>query len=52
MENSETTVWFDFALACEYINSETYAQMMSRNEEIGSLLNDMLRNPGKYGPRK
>jgi four helix bundle protein len=47
-ENSETSVWIDFSLACKYIASEKFDLMISRNEEIGRLLNHMLNNPDKY----
>ena len=49
MENSETQVWLDFSLACNYINMETYKEKLGKSEEIGRLLNDMIANPGKYG---
>ncbi|MFN2458990.1 MAG: four helix bundle protein [Chitinophagaceae bacterium] len=48
MENSETLVWLDFALACKYINQETYGILLLKNEEVGKLLNHMLSNPDKY----
>ena len=48
MENSETQVWLDFSLACEYINKETYNDKTAKSEEIGRLLNDMIENPEKY----
>ena len=44
-ENSETGVWFDFALACKYITSEQHNVFLLRNEEIGRLLNHMRHNP-------
>ena len=47
-ENSETGVWIDFALKCEYITKENYIQLVSKNEEVGRLLNHMLINPEKY----
>lgn len=47
-ENSETGVWLDFSLACAYLNSEKHTHLISRNEEIGRLLNHMQNNPGKY----
>jgi len=49
MENSETQVWLDFSLACQYINEETYKDKMGKSEEIGRLLQDIIINPGKYG---
>ena len=48
MENSETQVWLDFALACEYIKKDIYYELVSRSEEIGRLLNHMIQNPEKY----
>lgn len=48
MENSETQVWLDFSLACEYINKETYNDKTAKSEEVGRLLNDMIENPEKY----
>ncbi len=48
MENSETQVWLDFALACEYITKEKYEDFLNRSEEIGRLLNHMIENPDKY----
>ena len=48
MENSETQVWFDFALACKYINKETYENYLKRSQEVGRLLNYMIQNPEKF----
>ena len=48
-ENSETAVWLDFALACEYISMENYQKMYSETQEIGKLINYMIQNPGKFG---
>jgi len=48
MENSETQVWFDFALACEFISKKNYDDFLERSEEIGRLLNHMIENPDKY----
>jgi four helix bundle protein len=47
-ENSETGVWLDFSLACNYLPLERHAFFLSRNEEIGRLLSHMQNNPGKY----
>jgi len=49
MEISETQVWLDFSLACQYINEETYKDKMGKSEEIGRLLQDIIINRGKYG---
>ncbi|MBI2967335.1 MAG: four helix bundle protein [Bacteroidetes bacterium] len=48
MENSETQVWLDFALGCEYITKEKYDNFNNRSEEIGRMLNHMIENPEKY----
>jgi four helix bundle protein len=48
MENSETGVWLDFALACKYISPETYKELLALNEEIGRMLNHIICNPEKY----
>ncbi|MCW3103591.1 MAG: Ribosomal protein [Bacteroidetes bacterium] len=48
MENSETQVWLDFALACEYITKETYDDYFNRSEEIGRMINHMIENPERY----
>ncbi len=47
-ENSETNIWLDFSEACGYIKKEVQQKMISRNEEIGRLLNHMINNPDKY----
>jgi len=48
MENSETSGWLDFALACKYIDDIIHSRFTTKNEEIGRLLNHMINNPGKY----
>ena len=45
MENSETSGWLDFALACIYITQDQYKNLILKNEEIGKLLNHMINNP-------
>ena len=47
-ENSETGVWLNFALACNYLALEQHEQFNKRNEEIGKLLCHMRNNPDKY----
>ena len=48
MENSETQVWLDFALACEYIKKEQHDEYLKRSEEIGRMIGHMIENPEKY----
>ena|SRR5438477_2141451 len=52
MENSETQVWLDFSYACGYMNEETYRDKVSKSEEVGRLLQDIINNPEKYGSGK
>jgi four helix bundle protein len=47
-ENSETGVWLDFSLDCNYLILEQHGLFISRNEEIGRLLSHMRNNPDKY----
>ena len=47
-ENSETNVWIDFALACNYINEQVSTSFKTKSDEIGKLINHMINNPGKY----
>jgi len=48
-ENSETNVWLEFTLKCEYINIETYDNLNNKTIEIGRLINYMINNPDKFG---
>ena len=48
MENSETQVWLDFAIAFQHIDINIYDELFERSEEIGRLLNHMMQNPSKY----
>lgn len=47
-ENSETQLWLDFALACEYLSEEKRTELQSKSEEIGKLINYMMNNPDKF----
>ena len=48
MENSETSVWIDFAHACGYLDESTKTKLNEKASEIGRLLNQMMENPEKY----
>ena len=48
MENSETQVWIDFLLGCNYITKELHKTLIEKSEEIGRLINHMIVNPDKY----
>lgn len=51
MENSETSVWLDFALACQYISNEQYQTLIKQSGEVGKLINYMILNPKKFGSK-
>ncbi len=51
MENSETQISLDFAEKCNYITNEEYQELFSHLEEVGRMLNHMIENPEKYGPK-
>src|SRR5580704_11557214 len=51
MENTETSIWLDFALACEYIDDNAFAFLKNTNIEIGKLLHDIIQNPEKYSQK-
>jgi four helix bundle protein len=48
MENSETSGWLDFALACKYIDNIKHKYFIDKNAEIGKMLYHMINNPEKY----
>lgn len=52
MENTETRVWLDFALACGYISQRNWDDFEMKAEEVGKLLNHMIENPEKYFRRQ
>ncbi len=47
-ENSETQVWLDFALECRYISKEKWNDLNRKSEEVGKLLNYMMRQPERF----
>lgn len=52
MENSETQVWLDFALACEYLDKTNHSRLSDAVKEVGKLLNFMILNPEKFGSKR
>jgi four helix bundle protein len=48
-ENSETQVWMEFSLKCNYIDESTYSKLINESNEIGKLINYMILNPQKFG---
>jgi four helix bundle protein len=50
MENTETQVWLDFSLSCEYIDEETYDRLILQSEEVGKIISYMINNTEKFMP--
>jgi len=48
-ENAETLVWLEFALECEYIDKNTYKDLVAKNQSVGNLIGFMMNNPQKFG---
>jgi four helix bundle protein len=48
-ENSETQVWLEFSLKCNYINESIYNELLNESNEVGKLINYMILNPQKFG---
>lgn len=48
-ENSETNVWLEFALSCEYISEEKYIELTHKTIEVGKIINYMMNHPEKFG---
>ncbi|MBG6187793.1 four helix bundle protein [Flavobacterium sp. CAN_S2] len=48
-ENSETQVWLEFAMKCNYINENTHSELLNESNEVGKLINYMILNPQKFG---
>lgn len=48
-ENSETNVWLEFALNCDYLTNEQFQELNEKTLEIGKLINYMINNPNKFG---
>ena len=48
MESSETIVWLDFALACQYIDQNMQTSMVERLVEVGKMLNHAILHPEKF----
>ncbi|WP_051315282.1 four helix bundle protein [Algoriphagus terrigena] len=52
MENSETQVWLDFALACEYLDNSAHERLVLEVQGVGKLINFMMLHHEKFGSRK
>lgn len=47
-ENAETEVWIEFSFASNYMTEHEYRDLLSQKDEVGRLLGDIFKNPGKY----
>lgn len=50
-EATETSIWLDFALDCNYIDSVTFKNLQEKYNEIGRMLNSMAMHPEKFVPK-
>ncbi|MFV8334148.1 four helix bundle protein [Flavobacterium sp. GSP14] len=48
-ENSETQVWMEFSLKCNYISESIFNELLNESNEVGKLINYMILNPQKFG---
>ena len=48
MENSETQVWLDISLACEYIDQDKFSELDKQCDEVSRLFNYMINHPDKF----
>lgn len=51
-ECSETTVWLDFALDCNYISEERHKSLIEGYCQVGRMIGFMISNPEKFAPKK
>lgn len=47
-EAAETQNWLDFALACNYLNEETYKELYIKYDEILAMLVKMSKDSEKW----
>ncbi len=47
-EQAETHHWIDTALACQYIPKEIHADILSRCQDIGRMIGNMIKNPTPF----
>ncbi len=48
MENSETEVWIDFALRCNYITIDAHKELIDKSTEVGRMLSYMTLHPERF----
>ncbi len=47
-EATETQVWLDLALDCEYLSREEHDKLVGHYEEVGRMLGSMMESPEKF----
>ena len=52
MENSETIVWIEFSIQCEYLDETIGRNLINEYMEIGKLIQYMINFPEKFGAKK
>jgi four helix bundle protein len=50
-EATETSIWLDFALHCNYIDTTIFKPLQEKYAEIGRMLNSMAMHPEKFTPK-
>ena len=44
----ETKIWLDFAKDCKYINKDDHGSLTNKYNEVGAMLNSLIRNWRTY----
>jgi four helix bundle protein len=47
-ETGETEVWIEFSFDHKYINEEQRSKLLDKYNEVGKMLNSMIRQPEKF----
>lgn len=47
-EESETEVWIDMSLDCNYIDKQIHISLMKDYDEVARMLSSMINNPDKF----
>ena len=47
-ESTETQVWLDFALDCDYLLKDRHKELIEGYEEVGRMLSSMINHPEKF----
>jgi four helix bundle protein len=49
-EATETQVWLDFAVSCDYLSKERQLRLIEGYEELGRMLGGMIAHPERFAP--